>query len=185
MEEEIAPLVAGLDEAGRVTLDLAEMLRDAQEDYLARREAGRPDEEWDETRITGERWAQILRNPAAHIEFIYQNRRFKLKPIGTMEPVPKRVREGPNGSLYYYKTRSPNEERLPRAQWTKIYLKPYQVRQCLMGQSDRSEGLAGFVGGVCANQPANPRQHAAREPRKTSRQRREWAEEESSEEESD
>lgn len=115
-------------------------------------------------KISRARAREIQTNPEEFIEFIYQNRRFKLKPIGTIEPVPKRIYFGINGAPYYYKTRGPNGEKLGLGKQTKIYLKNYQKRQCFSGLSDRTRGLAGYmdVNGACLNQPARGRYTAAR-----------------------
>lgn len=213
-EREINRLIKSIDDNGRMTIDLVQILRIALQQHLDQMEGGgrrqqqmdismsddeniqqqqqqdfdllsvseedaaeddsSEEEEWDEREITAARWQQILRDPAQYVEFIYRNRRFKLKPIGTIEPVAKRIHEGRNGALYYYKTRGPNEERLTRDKWTKIYLKPYQVRQCRDGRSIRGTGLAGNIvgiGGPCANQPAVPRIRAQREPKQVAQQR--------------
>lgn len=123
---------------------------------------------FDKRGITREREREIRQNPLEFIEFVYQNRRFKLKPIGTIEPVPKRIYFGRNGAPYYYKTRGPHGEKLNIGDWTKIYLKDYQKKQCFRGRSDRSVGLAGYVdvNGECLNRPPGGRTEAAR-PSKT------------------
>lgn len=110
-----------------------------------------PDAKYDKNRISLEREREIRRNPLEFVEFVYQNRTFKLKPVGTIEPVPKRIFAGRNGSLYYYKTRDEHSQELDMGNWTKIYLKDYQKKQCLTGRSERSVGLAGYidVSGTC------------------------------------
>lgn len=128
------------------------------------------DAAWDEANVLANPVLHqaILANPALHVEFIYRNRRYRLKPIGTIEPIPKRIYEGENGGMYYWKTRDANGNRVPQAQWTRVYLKDYQRQQCLTGVSARTLGLAGYVDvdGECVNQPPGGRMHAARPPRK-------------------
>jgi hypothetical protein len=120
---------------------------------------------FDAKKITAEREQEIRDNPWQYIEFVYQNRRFKLKPIGTIEPVPKRIYFGSSGAPYYYKTRDADGKPLSMAKWTKVYLKRYQKRQCFQGRSARGTGLAGYidVDGECLNvPPPNGRRTAAR-----------------------
>lgn len=130
---------------------------------------GRPPRpQFDKQRISNQREAEIRADPLQFVEFIWQNRRFKLKPIGTMDPVPKKVYIGPSGGLYYKKTHGPDGSRLPMSQWTNVYLKDYQRRQCLRGRSRRTRGgLAGYVDGACLNQPDRKRTEAARPPKQT------------------
>jgi hypothetical protein len=125
--------------------------------------------QFDKRRITPERKQEIRNNPWDFIEFVYQNRRFKLKPIGTIEPVPKRIYFGPSGAPYYYKTRGPHGEKLELGDCTKVYLKKYQKQQCFQGRSNRSKGLAGYidVNGECLKRPPPDGRITATRPSKT------------------
>jgi hypothetical protein len=129
-----------------------------------------PSRYYDVNRISQQRLDEIMANPPEYMEFVYQNRRFKLVPIGTIDPVPKAVHMSSRGSLYYYKTRDSAGNTLPMSRWTKVYLKNDQRRQCLFGGSTRTGGmgLAGLMNGndgVCLNQPDVLRRRAARPPR--------------------
>lgn len=74
------------------------------------------DARYDDRVIDQERYDQILANPAEYIQFVFHNRRFKLIPNGTIEPVPKTIVRGENGALYYWKTHGkPLSVRLRRA----------------------------------------------------------------------
>lgn len=202
-------LIASVSEEGRITLNLAEVLRRAideqrqggrqqeeapledrrrprDEDFydapsFDRRQRPRVEEdaeplsseesdERDEQDVLNDPalYQAILNDPNAHVQFIYRNRLYRLKPIGTIAPIPKRIYESENGALYYWKTRNDNAERLPEAMWKKVYLKQYQRQQCLAGLSERAMGLAGYVDvdGECVNQPRGGRMHAARPPRR-------------------
>lgn len=197
--DEVDQLVARVNEKGRLVLDLSDVIQqqvnllkqaqqrqnnlsgtDEEEEQEERRPFPRnrfgvdgygrpPSRYFDAERIDDERMQQIVNNPVEYIEFVYQNRRFKLTPIGTIEPVPKIVRESDNGSLYYYKTRDSSGNVLPPHKWTKVYLKRHQIQQCLNGGSTRTAGmgLAGLVPGetVCRLQPEERRRTAARQPR--------------------
>lgn len=196
MDPEEQELIESVTREGIVTLNLAEVLHRAIEerrlrvdvdvdlggaeppfrrqrvddegDGLESSEAS--DDDWDEANVRADPqlYQDILNNPDLHVEFIYRNRRYLLKPIGTVAPVPKRVYEGENGGMYYWKTRDGDGNRLPSALWTRVYLKDYQRRQCMTGASTRTLGLAGYVevDGECFNQPPGGRMHAARPPRK-------------------
>ena len=124
-------------------------------------------------KMSKERAREIRTNPTEFIEFVYQNRRFKLKPIGTIEPVPKRIFFGNNGAPYYYKTRGPNGEKLSMGKQTRIYLKKYQKQQCFLGRSKRSRGLAGYIdiNDACLNQPKNGRMKATRTSKTTKKEK--------------
>jgi len=131
---------------------------------------GRPPRpQFDQGKISRQRRREIQQNPLEFIEFMYENRRFKLKPIGTIEPVPKRIYFGRSGAPYYYKTRGPHGEKLNIAQWTKVYLKKYQKDQCFSGSSERATGLAGYVdiNGECLNRPKPNGRTKASRPSKT------------------
>jgi hypothetical protein len=128
---------------------------------------GRPARDrYNERTISAEREAEIMANPMEYIEFVFENRRFRLKPIGTIEPVPKRIYRGSNGGYYYYKTHDENGNRINST--VPIYLKKYQRRQCIFGASERAIGLAGYVDlddDTCFNQPDPARRKAARQPK--------------------
>jgi len=131
---------------------------------------GRPPRpRFNQNTISRERRREIRQNPLEFVEFMYQNRRFKLKPIGTIEPVPKRIYFGRSGAPYYYKTRGPHGEKLNIGQWTKVYLKQYQKDQCFRGQSERATGLAGYVDidGACLVRPRPDGRTTAARPSKT------------------
>lgn len=129
----------------------------------------RPPPDANEMAMTQAQIEEILRDPASHFEFVMQNRRFKLIPIGTIEPVAKEILEGPNGGLYYMKKWDKFGNPLPWYQWTRVDLKKYQKQQCIAGHSSRSRGLAGFVQGQCLDQPK--RRHASREPQELKKRR--------------
>lgn len=193
--EDIDRIIRNVNERGRLVLDLSQVVED-QIDRLRGRERGDTDTEegddgvrrfprspygvegygrsaspmYNEETISEERLQEIMNNPPEYIEFVYQNRRFKLVPVGTIDPVPKDIHQSSRGSLYYYKTRDSAGNRLPMSEWTKVYLKRDQRQQCLLGGSQRTQGmgLAGLLPGnnVCMNQPEQPRRRAARPPRK-------------------
>lgn len=176
-------LISKVDEDGKMVLDLTKLLRlvlvqklqantastaspgSSETSSASSSSSGGPGSDFDPNRIDLQRWREIMRDPEQYIEFVYQNRRYKLKPTGTIEPVPKRIIRGEKGALFYWKDRDESGNELPMGARTKIYLKRYQKQQCSRGNSDRAQGLAGFVDGRCSAPQVPRRRRAAREPK--------------------
>lgn len=185
-------LIREVTDSGRVVLDLTQVLQNAI-NSLPRERAPRggarqgvgggdivswimsawnppPRDDLDEFRISDERKEAILANPDLYTEFIFANRRYRMIPIGTIEPVAKVIERGPTGAYFYMKKWDAAGDPLPEEEWTKVYLKDYQQRQCITGRGPRTRGLAGYVEGECDGQPQEPRRRAAREPKLRRRQ---------------
>lgn len=181
-------LIEEIDAQGNIVLNLSRTIREAVRKRVVAEESESSDDDtvressedtvkegesslwkkasvlYDRNRLTDRELARILKSPEEHVQFIFQNRKFKLVPMGTMEAVPKKVLEGEKGGLYYVKSWDKFGQPLPAGQETKVYLKQYQVDQCMTGKSDRTKGLAGFVDGECVSQPKPKREKAMREP---------------------